>query len=231
MGRSVNALISLFNTINALPKLIVMVLEMDLTDDIKFTKEDRKSNLNYAAIYDRILKSHISKVNRCIAAFKENLPSKADRKNWPIVLWIAPVKNVNFNDNVEREIYGQQLEQQVKFHNNHIYLELKQVWSKFDRTLFCTKNNRFTADGFKAFWMAVDRTIKYGNTVAFKDGRIASINSSTSANREDCGYNVAAAEGDQRNVISDRRRFARHHHQRHHNHGNNRFHWRSSCKH
>ena len=50
-------------------------------------------------------------------------------------------------------------------HANVYTLALKKVWDEKDKNLFMS---RFTAEGYKYYWEAVDKTIRYFDSVILK---------------------------------------------------------------
>ena len=50
-------------------------------------------------------------------------------------------------------------------HENVSTLMLKKVWNPSDDTLFLKDHERFTSEGLKSYWEAVDRTVRYFDSV------------------------------------------------------------------
>ena len=169
MSRLHNALVTAFNNKRILPKFIVFILEKDIMNQIKITKEDQDNNINLGKIYERISKFFVNQAERTISTFKECLPKKAIRDKYPHTIWIAPVEHVNFqDDNIDRQLFSKKLENEVKLHCDMSYLTFRQVWDRQDRKLCLPRSHKFSAEGLSTYWTAIDRTIKYCDTVQFK---------------------------------------------------------------
>ena len=116
--------------------------------------------------YGRLIKYVMTQHERDIASFKENIPAKARKANYPHILWIMLPMHTNFLNNDERFKFNRSLEDISKFHSGVTCLELKKVWDPKDGGLY--SKGRYTSDGFKAYWDAVDRTIRYCDSVMLK---------------------------------------------------------------
>ena len=57
---------------------------------------------------------------------------------------------------------------EAKYHDNTYSLELKKIWDPNDPTLFCKIDRKYTAQGYTAYWEAVDKAVKYAETLLFK---------------------------------------------------------------
>ena len=53
----------------------------------------------------------------------------------------------------------------AKLHNNVSTLALKKVWDSTNLKLFLKGSNRFTTSEFMAYWEAVDRTVRYFDSI------------------------------------------------------------------
>ena len=56
----------------------------------------------------------------------------------------------------------------MKYHINTYSLELKKVWDESDSSLYASKDKKLTANDYLTYWEAVDRSIKYANTLLMK---------------------------------------------------------------
>ena len=163
MARVRNALIFAMNKEWFLPKLIVVVLEEDI---IKYvTKNSYTDEKSMSMCITHI----VNDFRKAIASFKDVLPSKSKRHNWPHVLWILPVQHVLFKNFVVRQRFSRQFEKIVAMQHNMSALKLRQVWDEHDTSLYLPDYNRFTSLGYKTYWAAVDCTVKYCDKMAFMD--------------------------------------------------------------
>ena len=165
-SRIQNAVVTAFNQQNLLPKIIVIILEDNLINNI--TKEESIEVTNL--VYTRVIKNLAVKIRRLIAEFKEKLPPKANRASWPKVIWITPVTHDDMrkSEKKRRRMFTEAMRQEIECQDNMVALDLKQIWDPADSTLYQGTTRRFTADGLKKYWIAVDRTIKFGETKYFR---------------------------------------------------------------
>ena len=147
-----------------LPKLIIVVPDDDLikqlckSDNVKGFSKPQSRLLNF------IMTHH----ERCIAAFKETLPAKSIRSTHLSILWIQAPEHINFINNRLRYKFDKCLEEVTSLHSNVYTLQLKKVWNQDDQTLFLQDSQRFTALGYKNYWEAVDRTVRYFDSIVLK---------------------------------------------------------------
>ena len=169
MGRMRNALTTAFNTQTTLPKMIAVISEKDIMNQIRISKSDQDNNIDMENIYARMTKYMVNQIERTIATFKEHLPTKANRDNWPQVIWLGATYHSNYqDDNLDRKMFNQALEKEVKQHPHMNFLEFRQSWDRNDRSLCIPLSHKLSADGQKAYWAAFDRTIKYADMIHFK---------------------------------------------------------------
>ena len=109
----------------------------------------------------------MTEYERCVASFKENLPAKSVRYDCPRFLWIQAPMHDNFQNNPECFKFNKALEETVKLHSNMYTLMLKKVWDPKDKDLFL-ESQQFSAVGFRYYWEAVDKTIRYFHSVVLR---------------------------------------------------------------
>ena len=83
-------------------------------------------------------------------------------------MWIKAPYHVNFANNSERDKFNNSLDRMVKFNTGVKSLELKKVWNYSDTNLYIKESRRFTSAGYMAYWEAIDRTVKYCDTILAK---------------------------------------------------------------
>ena len=139
--------------IKPLLKIIVMVLDDDLIKILDTNASARS--------FSRCLNFIMTEYDRCVASFKENLPAKNVKvPGYPYFLWIQLPLHEYFENNTAREHFNRCLDELVKLHSNVYTLALKKVWDPKDENLYL-KTQRFTSEGLRAYWEAVDKTIRY----------------------------------------------------------------------
>ena len=144
-----------------LPKIIVVVPDDDI---IKCFTDTDASGLTKAM--SRMINYIMTEFERGVISFKESLPAKCKKESYPYFLWIQSPFHDGFSNNTERFKFNKALEDITKSHSNVSALELKKIWDPRNSAL--VKDNRFTAEGFKQYWEAVDRTIRYCDSIILK---------------------------------------------------------------
>ena len=76
----------------------------------------------------------------------------------------------NYANNGLRYKYNKCLATMAAFHRNVVSLHLKKVWDPTNLNLYLEESCRYTAAGWTAYWEAVDRTVKYADTILCKKG-------------------------------------------------------------
>ena len=145
------------------PKLTVVVPDDDIISCLPDTCEQ-----GFIKAFNRMVNHVMTEHERAVAAFKECIPAKAKKDGYPHILWIlAPMHN-NFNNNSKRYKFNKGVEDSAKFHSNVTCLHLKKVWDPVADDLFSKEYNRYTTEGYKKYWGAVDRTIRYCDSIFLK---------------------------------------------------------------
>ena len=119
-------------------------------------------------VLGKLLNYVMTEHERNIAAFKEYMPAKALRPDSLKILWIQAPLHQNFSNCNLRKMFNTCVEEVVRLHSNTHSLMLKHVWNPKDNTLFLRDSNHFTAEGYTAYWEAVDRTVRYFDSVVLK---------------------------------------------------------------
>ena len=143
-----------------LPKLIVIVLDDDLT---KYVRSDKGAEVHITKMVTWLMKQY----ERVISIYTEGLPNKAKKATWPHLLWIQPAMHKYFGkaSNDKRSLFGKVLNTSVKFRSNMTSLEMKKFWDYDDTNLFVHENYRFTTTGLKTYWESIDSAIRFWNVV------------------------------------------------------------------
>ena len=120
--------------------------------------------------YEICLQKLMNEVRKIIAGFKDKLPAKSKRYNWPHVLWPIPVQHVAFETFALRENIARSLINLTAMQYNMSALKLKQIWDDQDMDLYLPDVERFTSTGKLKLWQALDRTIKFCERTIFSNG-------------------------------------------------------------
>ena len=170
VSRLSNALISAINgkddalIATLLPKYIVVVPDDNM---IKFLNH-YNSGMSRALgkLIDRVMSDHEKAVN----TYKDMLPFKAKKSDFPVFVWILAPTHDNFANNFERHKFNKCVENMAKFHERTFALHLKKVWDCTDTKLYIKESRRFTVLGYTVYWQAIDKTMKYCDTIKMKKG-------------------------------------------------------------
>ena len=145
-----------------LPKLVVVVPDDDLINVLD------EHALGSPKLFAWVVNYIMTEFKRAIATFKELLPKKCVKTAYPHILWIQAPLHDNFNNNSHRSKFNRALEDAAQMHSNTSVLMLKKVWEPSDSNLFVSDSQRFTNKGFKCYWEAVDRTVRYCDLIILK---------------------------------------------------------------
>ena len=175
LARLRTALITAINKEWTLPRVIVVVFESDSVNYMV------NKDFTSPAQAERFISYLMNEFRKVITAFKEKLPGKAKRHNWPHVLWATPVVHKNFPNKRVREIFSTALEKTALMHTNMSALRLKQVWDQEDHSLVTHDGHRVTNAGYKSYWQALDKTVKFCVKQVISEAASLKRNSSSSA--------------------------------------------------
>ena len=148
-----------------LPKLLVFIPEGDLINYFSLLGKNGFSQ-GIAAVLNWLMKEH----TKILDIHKDRLPDKCKRAHYQQLVWIELPPHCNFSEGIQeaRSSFNLALREIGKLHDNVSILELKKVWNPRDEDLFSKENNRFSAEGLKTFWLAVDRILQFCNTTIMK---------------------------------------------------------------
>ena len=155
--RIINSFIKQLNDCQNMPKIIMLVLEDDLINNIKETKRDAAT-----IIFEEYIEFIMREFNAAISHFSELLPSNAKRQGWPKKVILLPSMHRNYTQTSLqlRRALGEVMENKAK-ENEFMSLKLVQVWDQHHQNYVKSDNNQITNEGLLSFWEAVDRTIRF----------------------------------------------------------------------
>ena len=153
IGRVCNLLVEAIRSETYLPKLIVLALDDDLVSRFD---SDKPGN---AFIIGKALDWLMREFGRIISAYKEYLPVKAKRNNFPHFIWIKAPYHCYFENNSLREKYNNCLKALCMVHDNMSVLQLKKIWNAEDTCFFIEDPPRYTGTGLKNYWEAVHKSV------------------------------------------------------------------------
>ena len=144
-----------------LPKLIIVVPDNDI---IRLFEEFEGISKPLSCILNYIMTEH----ERCIGSFKEMLPAKSLKADYPQILWLHAPQHDNFANNSQRFKFNKCLDEVSKLHSNVSTFMFKKVWDPKNGNFYLKESGRFTADGLRAYWETADRTARYFDSVILK---------------------------------------------------------------
>ena len=158
-GRIRNALAAaLIEYVTPLPKMVVIICEDDVIKDLAATSE-----LEARCKYERIIGWLFNEVRKLLAGHNDSLPLKAKRNVH--VIWVVPTEHIGFDNNAQRVLFAKFIGQTAKIHDRNYALDLRELWDGTDSSLYVPSNHRFSTAGLSLYWRAVDRAIKFGDTL------------------------------------------------------------------
>ena len=168
IGRLFNALISAINgkeeskTVTLLPKYIVVVPDDNIIKSLNHYGAGMGTALN--KMIEKVMNEH----EKALKIYCDYLPEKSKCKESPVIIWILAPMHDNFANNSERNLFNKCVQSKAKLHDNVVALQLKKVWDCTDTNLYIKENRRFTALGYTSYWQAIDKTVKYCDTILIK---------------------------------------------------------------
>ena len=157
IGRIRNTIARAFNSQQALPKVIVIVLDDDI---INFVPVDE---FGVSIIYGRIIHYLFAECKKLLALKRERLPKKALVETH--LIWIAPPFHNGFSNSNLHAKFSRNLDNIANLFEGMWSLKLKKIWDPADFNLYLQDAKRFTAMGLMSYWMAVERAIRFWDTV------------------------------------------------------------------
>ena len=152
-----NSLVRAIQQKATIPRYIALLCEDDLIKDIPYHGPKLRE------AYGKSITWILNEFRRIIRSFKEIFPEKAVRDDRPQFIIIQPTQHQNYRNGDERKAFGDAVAAIAPLFPNTTSLMLKQLWDPRNKTYYSTESKKFTAQGIKALWMAVDRTLLYGH--------------------------------------------------------------------
>ena len=156
---------SLANAIEAqplLPRMVVIVLDDDIMTEFPFSKKAKPKHI--AGILHWLMVEY----DRLVTGHKENLQQKSKKLGYPSFMFIEAPYHENFHNNERREIFNEGLRTAGNLHDRVAVLELKKIWDNSNSNLYMKNERRYSAEGLRTYWEAVDKTIRFADTIQFK---------------------------------------------------------------
>ena len=167
IGRINNAMIQGFNNAINMPKMVVIVIENDIINDLK--DKDPTTKHEY---YGRFLEYIIKTFQETSEKFRKLLPVAAQRPGWPKLIFITPTLHRFYKDYDARVKFIETLNIVAAQYANVWAVKLLQVWDENNTSIYLKYEQRYTGDGLNILWRAVDRSISFCNRkIIREDGK------------------------------------------------------------
>ena len=163
LSRLTNVLIHGINKKDRLPKAIVIVLDNDL---IRFANHDAWGITQILHDYIIWLADRFQEI---LKDYKDKLPLKSKRENYPKILWAESPLHDAFEDNHLRKQYNAMLHEILDDYTFVMPIRLKKEWDPKNANLFA--HNRFTSSGLDKYWGSIDSSFRHWETIVEKNGR------------------------------------------------------------
>ena len=154
-GRILNKFIDALNEHNTLPKLIVFILDDDLVASIPGDAVHYQVQKLTAWLF--------REVKKALDIYKDYLPNKAKKENYPQFLWIALPMHKNFGseNNRKRQDHADVLIELAKTSMDTLVLKMIKIWDPQDDNSFLYDAYRFPSDGLVKYWSSIDSAIRF----------------------------------------------------------------------
>ena len=136
-----------------LPKLIIVILDDNIITNMK------SKGYGISEAYGCLIHWAAEKFNHVISSYKDKLPKRCKKEQYPNFVWMAPPQHKNFENNNLRGKFTKSLKSTLGFQSKHMMLKLLKVWQYEDSSL--VNENRYTSNGYRDFWLSLDSAIEF----------------------------------------------------------------------
>ena len=155
LSRFLNSFTNTYNMHITIPKWVVIVVEDDIIKTLK------PENLDD---FKRVTDFLMSTFEKIIRSVTDDLPFKANKYQWPHLLFIEPTLHQNFKNNNARKMMIECLHKSALTHDRTVVLPLKSKdWTYSNPELFNPSRLAHSHNGFKAFWQSFDHTVRFAD--------------------------------------------------------------------
>ena len=164
LSRLRNCIVYGINHNYLLPKAIIIVADNDILKAVQF------EGFEISVLLGKIMEWIGNEIYRIISGYKDSLPKKAVKEHFPQILWIEPPlhKNFSVDDNDRRKKFAKALSDTAKLFQNMTVLQLRKVWQYDDDSYYLKGAQHFMADGYAAYFSAIDTVIKLWDTFLYQ---------------------------------------------------------------
>ena len=158
-----NSYMKAVNEHNTLPKLIVIILD----DDLAISMKENDPELSLPEQLHIATSWLATEFEKSMDSYKDLLPQRSKKENFPHFLWICPPTNCNFgsDNNDLRNLQTNCIDEIIKTKKRMSSLRMIKVWEHDDRGAFLEEAYRFTLDGLDTYWASIDSAIRYWDMI------------------------------------------------------------------
>ena len=144
-------------------KIVVIVPDDDI---LKCLPYDEKFQQNAAKLVDWLMR----KFYKAVEIQRDFLLAKSKKSAYPTFVWIEAPSHMNFppDNQAMRKLYNSAVNAVAQRYEDTYSLQLKKVWDPHASSLFMVEDLRYTAEGLRTYWEAVDKTVRYVDTLLLK---------------------------------------------------------------
>ena len=145
-----NKLVDAIHENGLFPKLILILIDTDLTCDI-----DSHISFTFGSDMNWLL----TEIDKLLEIHKDRLPCKGRKPGYPTFVWMSPPQHKTFNDNDIRAKIDKVLRNSINARKNHTMMRMKKYWDYNDLAL--VKGKGFSSYGWDTFWMSIDSAVQF----------------------------------------------------------------------
>ena len=175
IGRIYNSLVKAINDWIIFPQYIVVIVDSDFTKKFKLKYQQEEILARYLNV---TLTKLFTEIDQLIKDHKEELPDKAQKQKYPLMMWLIPPLHSNFSDVEQRNITGKVIKRLCFKFPNMRFGKLRS-WEEQNLNLVMEREQgcyRFTSRGLKQYWSAVDAAVREVDEKVSNQPNIAVIN-------------------------------------------------------
>ena len=169
-----------------LPKLLVVVLEDDLIDELNC----KGSNLAVSTFLGLWFDWLVRELDDMIETRKVQLPTKAKRMNYPQVFWLAPSHHALFSNSKLRTKLSLCMLSSIKKFEYMRLIKLKEIWEFEDETTVLDPAGALTLTGMVKYWRSVSASVQFNWDKFIMKKKQPSTTSTKQEVQQDPMYNV-----------------------------------------
>ena len=156
LSRIINTMGEAINKNVKLPKYVVIVIDADLIDFLRY------KNYGISSMYGTWVEYLAKEIESMIRTRLDQLPDKAVREGEPFIYWTALPMHANFaEENHMRSKFNASLESVIRMYRTMRVMKLKEFWATDDTNLVGSATGRFTDYGFNRYWRSIDSAVRF----------------------------------------------------------------------